>query len=96
MSGLFSIETFRSAGFGPHDMGQWVDRSDDKNPKMLRRETGVRRVAALRAQGEAINAAFRARINAERERCARIVEAFENTDPDRAIAAAAAEIRSGK
>ncbi|RTL21035.1 MAG: hypothetical protein EKK55_16850 [Rhodocyclaceae bacterium] len=35
-------------------------------------------------------------LGAERERCARIVEAFENTDPDRAIAAAAERIRSGK
>lgn len=33
---------------------------------------------------------------AERERCARIVESHANTEPDRAIAAAAAEIRSGK
>ncbi len=34
--------------------------------------------------------------DAERERCARIVEAYTNTEPDRAIAAAAAQIRSGK
>lgn len=37
-----------------------------------------------------------AAVAAERERCARIVESHANTDPDRAIAAAAAEIRSGK
>ena len=61
VSDLFSIETFRSSGVGPHDMGQWVDRSDKENPKMLRRETGERRVEALRAQGEAINAAVAAR-----------------------------------
>lgn len=35
-------------------------------------------------------------LEAERERCARIVEAYTNTEPDRAIAAAAAEIRRGK
>ena len=35
-------------------------------------------------------------VAAERERCARIVESFDNTDPDEAIAAAAAEIRKGK
>ena len=35
-------------------------------------------------------------VAAERERCARIVESFDNTAPDRAIAAAAAEIRSGR
>jgi len=34
-------------------------------------------------------------VASERERCARIVESFENTDPDRAIQAAAAAIRKG-
>lgn len=43
-----------------------------------------------------INAAVERERRAERERCARIVESYANTDPERAIAAAAAEIRGGK
>lgn len=52
------------------------------------------RDATLKAEAE--RDALRADCAAERERCARIVEGFENTDPDRAIAAAAAQIRSGR
>ena len=49
-----------------------------------------------RRAADALDAAAKAAVAAERERCARIVESFDNTDPDRAIAAAAAEIRGGK
>lgn len=53
-------------------------------------EDGARNFAA------AVNAAFNAALKAERERCARIVESYANTDPDRALVAAAAEIRGSK
>ena len=55
---------------------------------------GSRRGALTDAR--AINAAFERALAAERERCARIVESYANTDPERATTAAAAEIRWSK
>lgn len=93
MAEIFRSETFRSCGEGKHDMGQIVVVGPDgARLNVVRRTHGVRNVAALRAEADALNAA----VSAERERCARIVESYANTDPDRAIAAAAAEIRGAK
>jgi hypothetical protein len=50
---------------------------------------------ARRIEGD-VRDAIKAAVAAERERCARIVESYTNTEPDRAIAAAAERIRSGK
>ena len=50
-------------------------------------------IAVIKA---AVAALVASAVGSERERCARIVESHANTEPDRAIAAAAAEIRGGK
>lgn len=64
---------------------------------MGRSHNGDAVIARLRAKWAAMTVErVRAAVARERERAARIVEAYENTDPGKAFAAAAAEIRSGR
>lgn len=86
-------ESFRSDQTAkPHDGGQWIILREDGKRQPLMRFWGMKRVAEMHALAVFLNL----EIAAERERCARIVESYANTEPDRAIAAAAAEIRGGK